>query len=955
MPPLVLSASDSEYTNNVSLSDAPAVWLTGDRIRFINSESGRAITTTADVAAIRMDGADGVVINQAGGVIRSAIAGGTPLVIQGSAGSDRVENSGTIIGLVALGEGSDTFVSRGGTSEFQTVVDLGGGDDFYYLRPTSSISLSPRVDGGAGLDRYVIFESDGNVDGPLACNFEILDLRSNGFIESFSGLETIVADFRVAGHTFNALRFFNTPDAEVQILSAGNNTSLAIYDRSSIGSVAGSEFGDSVDLGNDTLVSGRIDLGGGDDFLTIRRSQFENPQQVSIGEEIDGGTGTDTLTVNLYGGDVFDAFNVVNFERMRVSTSVSSASALVIRNVDHVPELVIGQFNAGPVRLESSDLSAGSVMIEPTGSLIITADSVVGFVFSLTPFPIDTVISDDTRSISIVNAGQILGEVRLYIGDDLLDSRGGTVGGHVFGYAGNDTLLTGSGDDWLDGGAGADTLSGGAGNDVLIGGSAGDMLIGGTGDDAMAGGIGNDIYYVDSALDSVTEAANGGRDVVYASVSYALGAGQEVEVLSTVSQVAGTAINLTGNGIFNEIYGNDGDNVIDGGGGSDYLRGYAGNDIYFIDHGSDLVVETAGGGRDVIYTSVNFTLGAGSEIEVLSASSGVLTDPLELTGNALFNELYGNAGANILDGGGGADYLRGYGGNDLYFVNHGSDLVIEGAGEGSRDVIYARTSYTLGAGVGVEVLSVFSQSGGTAIDLTGNELANELYGNTQANYLDGGGGADYLQGFGGNDSYVVDTQGDVVAEGAGEGSHDVVFARASYALGAGVEVEVLSTISGSATTAIDLTGNELANELYGNNGANTLNGGAGNDYLQGYGGDDILYGGLGNDTLIGDLGADRFVFNTALGTGNIDFFVDFTSGTDKILLDHNIFTGLALGALDPAAFSGSGNNDGDDRIIFNPGLGFIYFDADGAGPGNGIAFALMQPGGTVTASDFLVI
>ena len=47
---------------------------------------------------------------------------------------------------------------------------------------------------------------------------------------------------------------------------------------------------------------------------------------------------------------------------------------------------------------------------------------------------------------------------------------------------------------------------------------------------------GNDAYVVDGASDHVVESAGGGRDVVYAAASYALAAGQEIEVLSTISQ-----------------------------------------------------------------------------------------------------------------------------------------------------------------------------------------------------------------------------------------------------------------------------------------------------------------------------------------------------------------------------------------------------------------------------------
>ena len=91
---------------------------------------------------------------------------------------------------------------------------------------------------------------------------------------------------------------------------------------------------------------------------------------------------------------------------------------------------------------------------------MIGAGSVIGAIRSYQPFPLDTPVADDTQSLSIRNDGQILGEVRMYIGDDLFDSRLGTVGGRVYGYAGNDTIMTGAGDDWLDGGAGGDRAGG---------------------------------------------------------------------------------------------------------------------------------------------------------------------------------------------------------------------------------------------------------------------------------------------------------------------------------------------------------------------------------------------------------------------------------------------------------------------------------------------------------------
>lgn len=405
------------------------------------------------------------------------------------------------------------------------------------------------------------------------------------------------------------------------------------------------------------------------------------------------------------------------------------------------------------------------------------------------------------------------------------------------GGGGNDSLVGGGGDDGLYGGAGVDTLTGGAGFD---------QLDGGAGADVMDGGLGDDWYFIDNAGDRIVERAGGGAaDRLFASVSFVLAAAIEVEVMSTDFNTGTTAINLTGNERSNAIFGNDGVNILDGRDGADVLVGLGGDD--------------------------------------------------RLYGGAGADELNGGLGADILDGGSGADIMAGGAGDDWYFVDNASDVVVETAGEGATDRVFASLTWRLGAGADVEVVSTTNNAGTGAIDLYGNGLANRIFGNDGANLLDGGAGDDTLSGGGGadrldgglgadrliggagDDWYFIDTAADSITELAGQGA-DRVFASASYALGAGVAVEVLTTISNGATTAIDLTGNELANTVYGNEGANTLSGAAGNDILLGMGGNDRLVGGQGNDALHGGAGNDAFVFGVG---GGIDTLTE-TSGSDTI-------------------------------------------------------------------------
>jgi Ca2+-binding RTX toxin-like protein len=165
-----------------------------------------------------------------------------------------------------------------------------------------------------------------------------------------------------------------------------------------------------------------------------------------------------------------------------------------------------------------------------------------------------------------------------------------------------------------------------------------------------------------------------------------------------------------------------------------------------------------------------------------------------------------------------------------------------------------------------------------------------------------------------------------------------VFASVSYTLGAGVQVEKLTTSSNTATTAIDLTGNELANYLAGNAGANVLDGKG------------------GADTLLGLAGADLFAFTTALGGGNVDTIGDFSVADDTIQLENAVFTGLAAGALAAGAFNtGAARDPGrsPDHLQQRDRRAAVRRGRRGR-PGS-VQFATLGAGLGITASDFLVI
>jgi hypothetical protein len=330
-----------------------------------------------------------------------------------------------------------------------------------------------------------------------------------------------------------------------------------------------------------------------------------------------------------------------------------------------------------------------------------------------------------------------------FVGDELRDI--------VTGNGGKDVLSGLGGDDHIDGGAQNDQIFGGDGNDTLDGGTEFDQLW---------GGAGNDTYYVDNASDIVIEdAGDGTSDQVLAGATFALAAGDDIEILRTVDDAGTSAIDLTGNGLAQAITGNAGANVLhDGGaGGADTMKGLGGDDIYRIYNSADIVVEGASEGMaDRVAAAVDFTLGKGVYVETLTTNGSAGLSSIDLTGNALAQDIWGNAGANVLNGGGvgASDTLKGLEGNDTYRIHNSGDIVVETASQGILDKVVASVDYALGKGVHVEQLYTNGSAGVFAIDLTGNEIGQEVRGNAGANRIDGKGGLDTLNGGSGADTFV---------------------------------------------------------------------------------------------------------------------------------------------------------------------------------------------------------
>jgi Ca2+-binding RTX toxin-like protein len=856
------------------------------------------------------------------------------------------DSSETLVG----GTGNDIFIGRGGND---TLTGGGGNDVFVY--DTRAF----------GSDRITDFNAGDKLDLSF---LKVADLASLQPFMTQDGFDTVIT----LGYN-SSTEIIRLVDVNMSQLTAANfvfNTSATALN------LTGTGFQDVLFGGN---AADRIAGGDGSDTLVGGAGN----------DQIIGGGGQDTL----YGGVGNDVF-VYNTREFGADT--------------------IKDFTLAGDKIDLSGLNVADLAsLQP----FMTQD---GF---------DTVItlgydsSTEIIRLADVNMNQL------------------TAANFVFNTSATALNITGTGfQDVLFGGNAADRIIGGEGSDTLVGGAGNDQIVGGGGQDVLYGGVGNDTFIytnvrefgadtikdftlagdrIDLSALNVADLASlkpfmaqVGEDVVitlgYDSSTESIRlVGININQLTAANFVfntSATALNVTGTGFQDVLFGGNaadriaggegsdtlvggaGNDQITGGGGQDTLYGGVGNDVFVYntrEFGADAIKDFAVAADRIDVSGLNvadlaslqpfmtqdgadvlITLGydsstesirlAGVSLAQLTAANFVFNTSataLNLTGTGFRDVLFGGIGADKLSGGAGDDNLAGAAGNDQLTGGDGNDRLFGGAG---ADI--------LNGGIGTDTVSYVTSTAGVTIGLAGAAgVGGDAQGDTLTaienivgsrfnDILTGDAGANVLTGGDGNDVLRGGAGADRIEGGAGVDSVQYSENTVGIAVNLGTGVGLGGTAQGDILTGIE--------NAYGGSGNDSLIGSAANDGLVGGAGNDVLNGSAGADTLIGGAGADRFVYGSVgqspVGAG-ADRITDFSHAQgDRIdlgAMDANatVVGDQAFAFIGTTAFT---HHAGELRFAVSGGNTVVSGDVNGDGVAD---FNIVLTGAiTLVAADFVL-
>ncbi|HYI48164.1 MAG TPA: calcium-binding protein [Allosphingosinicella sp.] len=507
--------------------------------------------------------------------------------------------------MAAAGPGDTIQLEAGYSNETATVTHsgmtiTGGADSLGIVLQLGSGIATVTLGGTAPID--LLDASDGNgIVGNDGANLVTVTAGADS-VSGGGGEDRLFVDYRLATGAVTGNSTSNVAEAGGGgrlVTINGGFEDFTIWTGSGADTITTGDGDDDIRTGEG---AGTVTAGEGANII-IGGSGADTITAGGGGNFVDAGDGTNTVTT---GGGVDEILSGLGADTIVAGAgadriTVTGGSDTVDAGADS--DLLIVDYSAATTNV-TGGVTGGNLGSGYTGHLADAAAATLDFV-EAERFWITTGTGDD-----IINTGAADDRISTGDGNDFL--AGGLGNDIMTGGAGNDLYrVEDAGDVVLESvGGGSDrvlssvsyTLTAGAevelmttdwhigtdainltGNELAntIFGNAGDNLLdGGGGVDAMIGWAGNDSFFVDNAGDRIVETAGEGSDRVFASVSYTLTAGSEVELMTTDFHAGTAAIDLTGNALANTIFGNAGANVLDGKGGNDSLVGLSGADTF---------------------------------------------------------------------------------------------------------------------------------------------------------------------------------------------------------------------------------------------------------------------------------------------------------------------------------------------------------------------------------------
>ncbi|MEM9059090.1 MAG: choice-of-anchor Q domain-containing protein [Pseudomonadota bacterium] len=685
-----ISGNSAQYGGGISTRDAYGQNFITNTTIANNSAGGRGggfysqytnvamtnVTLSGNSAAIGGGG-----ISHYGGRRSATFTATNVLAVGNSAGSDAdvfANGPRSFTNSITSGLASDIFDAVDATTGGGLLADNGG--------PVQTIALNTTGAAVNGGDASFLSEIGIN-----------RDLNGDG-----DALDTIAVDARGGPRVLNGAVDIGAIEVEQFSVSDGDDFAFGTAGNDVVETGDGSDLflagdgndsisgGDGVDAlagegGNDTL-----DGGEGNDLLS--GGEGDDLIYGGIGDDVmAGGPGADAF----FGGDGNDtvsyeaATTPLFIDLSNPSRNNGEADGDTYDSVERIvgsstqSNTITG--DAGPNTLVGGDAAdrlngaGGNDTLEGgLGDDLYTIDSLDDLVIEAPDEGFDRILTPLSLTLpDNVEAANLLGT-------DDLSLTGNELANWLRGNSGNNTLTGLDGNDRLEGLAGNDTLIAGAGNDNMLGGEGDDVFVVTSGTDLLrdftSGEDIIDIRGIPAIFDdlTITDIALGAR------VDYAGGA-------ILIQNV--TAASLSASDFFGRLDGTEGDDVLSvasgpveifGFGGDDLLRalsgpvtltGGIGNDAYFVFETDTTIIELADEGIDRVYTEIDLVLADNIEIGAVQG-----TDDIDITGNALDNNLRGGSGSNVLRGEDGTDVIRGLDGDDTLGGGAGIDILTGGAG-----------------------------------------------------------------------------------------------------------------------------------------------------------------------------------------------------------------------------------------------------------------------------------